>query len=92
MKTTKHTAQILDTLFRYGRLPTNRIRAIVGLTHTTALKILGEMWEQGDIHGEVETNATYWSLPSQEERGSTPTDTTVSDTSSLSTHNDEVKL
>ncbi len=54
--------KILKALKDYGRLPTGRVAAIIGMNYHRALKKLQVMWEQGFVYGEVETIATYWKL------------------------------
>lgn len=54
--------KVLKTLKDFGRLPTARISAIIGMNYNSAVKLLQEMWEAKEIIGEPETNATYWKL------------------------------
>jgi len=54
--------EITGWLKEFGRLPTSRIMAMVGLNLTYTKKYLDELETEGKIEKEEETNATYWKM------------------------------
>ena len=70
--------KIIQTLEEFGRIPTGRLCAIIGMNYNTGLELLQEMWEAGEIVAEHETNATYWSIKHKESTGSETSATTSS--------------
>lgn len=54
--------KILKTLKDFGRMPSSRIRAIVGINYDVFKKLSEELLKENKIIKQQETTATYWEL------------------------------
>ena len=58
--------KILETLKDFGRLPTARLSAIVGINYDYLKPLLEELLEKKKIKKIEETIATYWEIKNGE--------------------------
>lgn len=68
----KKEEKVIEILTKNGRLATNQVASLLGSPYPRALILLQQMWEDGLILGEVETNATYWKLKGERSASETP--------------------
>ena len=61
-KRTEQFDKILETLRDFGRLPTARLSAIVGINYNTLKILLEELLEKEEVKKIEETIATYWEM------------------------------
>lgn len=59
--------KIKETLKNFGRVSSSRIAGILGWDYNHTLKLLGELFEEGEIEKVEETTATYWEIKPKEE-------------------------
>lgn len=62
----EYKIRIIKVLSDFGRLPTARVSAIVGMGYGYIVPLLKEMEEEGSVKSEhLGELATYWTLPTQ---------------------------
>lgn len=59
--------EVLRVLKKFGRMPTSRIGANVGMSAGRVRVVLEQLHQLGQVKKTEETLATYWELPEKRE-------------------------